>query len=302
MTIFGFSWRRSKATDPVFVDLTNDWAFKAVLGNEANEEVLLELLRQLIPNRKISEIEYIDKEKKALRRSGKSSTFDVYCKTSEGERIIIEMQNNAQKHFLSRSIFYSTFAVQDQMKRGLKEYGFAPVYMISFMCEDIAEFKGRTDYITRLNLCTQGDRIFVADNLNFIYVELNKFLKTEEELSDDDVLSGLLYSIKHMSRLKEIPHNLQTPLFRRLYAASRFAAMNALEQYRYIRAMTTKEDIKAQISWGIEQGIEQGMKKGREEGREERNIEIAREMKANGIPDEMICKCTSLSMDVVEGL
>lgn len=289
-----FIRRGSKTTDPVFVDLTSDFGFKTILANEANKDVLLELLRQLVPDEDIAKIEHIDKEKKARTKAGKSVAFDVYCKTADGKRIIIEMQNKSQKFFLSRSIFYSTFAVQDQLKRGLKDYDFAPVYMISFVCEDIPEFKGRTNIITRVNLCTREDNLFVADNLNYIYIELKKFTKTEADLSAEDVLDGLLYSIKNMATLKAMPQKLRTPLFQRLYEASRFAAMNALEQYKYIKKMTTKEDIKAQMHWEREQG--------REEGREGERHKIVNNMSAHGLSEDEIAKCIGVSLEEVRRL
>lgn len=64
MTIFSFIGKRRKTDDPVFVDLTNDYGFKIIFGNESNKDVLLALLRQLIPDEDIRTIEHIDKEKR----------------------------------------------------------------------------------------------------------------------------------------------------------------------------------------------------------------------------------------------
>ena len=292
MTVMDFFRRRVSVDAPVFVDLTSDYGFKAIFGNELNKDVLLALLWQLVTDEKIAEIEYIDKERRMLRRDAKSCAFDVYCKTGDGRRIIIEMQHNSQKFFLSRSIFYSTFAVQDQLKRGVRDYDFAPVYMISFVCEDISDFKGSDDFITRVNLYAGDGRRLVARNLNYIYIELDKFRKTEEELSEDDDLEGMIYSIKHMSRLTEIPQKLRKPMFQRLYEASRFAAMGAVEQYKYIRNMTTKADSKAQMDYKYEQGLEKGKM-------DEKNG-IAKNLISLGIADEVIAKSTGLTVEQIE--
>ena len=290
MTIIEFLRRRRSADGPVFVDLTSDYGFKAIFGNEQNKDVLLDLLRQLVTDEKIAEIEYIDKDRRGLGRDAKSCTFDVYCKTGDGKRIIIEMQHNSQKFFLSRSIFYSTFAVQDQLRRGTRDYDFAPVYMISFVREGINEFEDSTDFVTRVNLYAEDGKRLVARNLNYIYIELNKFRKTEDELSEDDDLDGMIYSIKHMSRLAEIPRKLRKPMFHRLYEASRFAAMGAVEQYKYIRLMTTKRDIRAQMDYKYEQGMEK------------KAIEAARVLLDEGIDDSVIIKCTGLTVEQVEKL
>lgn len=59
--------------------------------------------------------------------------------------------------------------------------------------------------------------------------------------------------------------------------------------------MTTKEDIKAQISWGIEQGIEQGIEKGIEQGMST----LIKTMRGKGMSVEDIAKCTDLSEDEI---
>ena len=48
MTVMDFFRRRVSVDAPVFVDLTSDYGFKAIFGNELNKDVLLALLRQLV--------------------------------------------------------------------------------------------------------------------------------------------------------------------------------------------------------------------------------------------------------------
>ncbi len=63
---YGFFQGRVSVDAPVFVDLTSDYGFKAIFGNELNKDVLLALLRQFVTDEKIAEIEYIDKERRRL--------------------------------------------------------------------------------------------------------------------------------------------------------------------------------------------------------------------------------------------
>ncbi|MGM9762922.1 MAG: hypothetical protein ACI3ZQ_02745, partial [Candidatus Cryptobacteroides sp.] len=74
----------------------------------------------------------------------------------------------------------------------------------------------------------------------------------------------------------------------------------------YIRAMTTKEDIKAQISWGIEQGLEQGLEKGIaqgiEQGAGQERLKIVKNMKVRGFSDEEIADCVGITSDDVRKL
>lgn len=66
--------------------------------------------------------------------------------------------------------------------------------------------------------------------------------------------------------------------------------MNALEQYKYIKKMTTKEDIKAQMHWE------------REQGREEERHKIVNNMSAHGLSEDEIAKCIGVSLEEVRRL
>lgn len=53
---------------------------------------------------------------------------------------------------------------------------------------------------------------------------------------------------------------------------------------------------------GIEKGIEKGMQEGMEKGKEEEKLNIARQMKANGIPTHTIAACTRLDTEEINRL
>ena len=53
---------------------------------------------------------------------------------------------------------------------------------------------------------------------------------------------------------------------------------------------------------GLKEGLEQGLIRGREEGREEGRVETAKNFKCNGVPLELIAKCTGLSIETIEAL
>lgn len=74
-----------------------------------------------------------------------------------------------------------------------------------------------------------------------------------------DVLLALLRQFVTDEKIAEIEYIDKE--WRRLYEASRFAAMGAVEQYKYIRIMTTKADIKTQRDYKYEQGLEKGVEK-----------------------------------------
>ncbi|MCI5148999.1 MAG: hypothetical protein D3916_06370, partial [Candidatus Electrothrix sp. MAN1_4] len=65
-------------------------------------------------------------------------------------------------------------------------------------------------------------------------------------------------------------------------------------------------ELRTKFSEGLEEGLEKGLEKGLEEGLEKGlekgKRETARSMKKEGIPAELIQKCTDLSLDEINKL
>ena len=51
---------------------------------------------QVIPDRKIVDLEFIDKEMHPVERDAKGVVYDMFCKTDSGARIIVEVQRRKQ--------------------------------------------------------------------------------------------------------------------------------------------------------------------------------------------------------------
>ena len=62
--------------------------------------------------------------------------------------------------------------------------------------------------------------------------------------------------------------------------------------------MTTERDFKNQLAYARKEGREEGRQEGREEGRQEGLMQAARNMKAQGLPVDMIAKVTGLPESV----
>ncbi|MBO5131712.1 MAG: Rpn family recombination-promoting nuclease/putative transposase, partial [Paludibacteraceae bacterium] len=102
--------------DERYLNLGTDFAFKKIFGTEANKELLIHFLNCLLDLKKgakISDITYLNTEQQPKKKGKRKAIFDVYCETNHGERFIVEMQKNSQKHFKDRSVFYSTFPIQE---------------------------------------------------------------------------------------------------------------------------------------------------------------------------------------------
>jgi hypothetical protein len=48
----------------------------------------------------------------------RKAVFDLYCTNERGEKIIVEIQRVKQEFFKDRSVYYSSFAIQEQAAKG----------------------------------------------------------------------------------------------------------------------------------------------------------------------------------------
>ncbi len=85
----------------------------------------------------------------------------------------------------------------------------------------------------------------------------------------------------------------------------RVAYEDSLKYYRDLKNVvdtSREEGVLEGIEIGLEKGMEVGMEKGMEKGKEQKGFEIARRMKAKGIPEAEISDFTGLSLEEVREL
>jgi predicted transposase/invertase (TIGR01784 family) len=161
-----------------YADLLDDDVFKLVFGQESSKDVMIEFLNQVIDDRTIVDLDFMDKEMKSMDRERKDSVYDMFCKTDDGSRIVVEVQRRKQASYVERTIYYSTFQVRNQVDAGSSDYSFCPVYVINILDFNINENKGNPEVKTVYRLHEEKTHTLLTDKLTFIFLELNKFKKT----------------------------------------------------------------------------------------------------------------------------
>ena len=76
--------------------------------------MLIDFLNNLLPESRIVTLSFKDKEKQGNSEDDRSAVYDIYCEDEKGEKIIIELQKAKQKFFKDRTIYYSSFPIQEQ--------------------------------------------------------------------------------------------------------------------------------------------------------------------------------------------
>ncbi len=295
-----------------YVNFYTDFAFKKLFGTEMNKDLLISFLNALLQGREVVlDVNYLNTEHLGTQEYDRRAVFDVYCKNDKGEVFLVEMQKGEQQFFKDRSIYYSTFAIREQAPRGEWNYELKGVYTIGILnfCFD-KEREG--NYYHEVKLMDTTTKEVFYDKLVFIYLEMPKFTKQENEL--ESLFDKWLYVIRNLAALMERPRVLQEKVFTHLFEAAEIAKFSRVERYEY------EESLKAYRDWfsvmttaelrgeergeerGFKKGEEKGLKEGLEKGRLEERLRNARGLKARGVDADIIAQVTGLSEDDILGL
>lgn len=271
-----------------YINPFTDFGFKKLFGTEVNKDLLINFLNQVLPeHHRVEELSYTPTEQLGATEVDRKAIFDLYCTSPSGERFIVEIQKAKQNYFKDRSVYYSSFPIQEQAKKGVWDYQLAAVYTIGILDFVFDEDKEDDEVRHEVKLKDQHCRVFY-DKLTFIYLEMPKFKKTEAELETD--FDKWMYVLKHLPELQDRPPALQERVFRKLFEAAEIARFDPQEKAQYEESLKYYRDLKNVVDTSYE------------EGRAEREIEIARQMKAAGEPLEKIMRYTGLSRTEIEAL
>ena len=274
--------------------IMDDW-FKRTFGTEPNKGLLIMLLKELIPEHDIKDLTYVQQEHINPFPGKKDALIDVECVDTDGTRFIVEMQVAKQRFFYERSLFYSTFGIQQQVEKSSSmDYGFPPVYFVGFMDFSLHEGSDRVLYRYSLREKETGEEM--TGSLQFVFLELTNCRKALTP--EATLLDNFCYALHNMEHLTDRPEELKEEIFKRLFKTAEIATFTPEERIKYENDMTTERDIQNYISYAREKGLEEGMEKGREEGR----VEAARNMLADEISIDLVAKYTGLSIEQVKEL
>ena len=291
-----------------YVNPFTDFGFKKLFGAEPNKDILIDFLNQILPGKhKIKDLTYAQTERLGNSEIDRKAIFDLYCIGENGERFIVEMQKAKQNYFKDRSVFYSSFTIQEQAQKGEWNFKLAAVYLIGILdfvfSEDEAEHTVRHE----IQLKDQNCKVFY-DKLVYIYLEMPNFKKTEDELQTN--FDKWMYVLQQLPNLQSRPQALQEKVFQKLFEAAEIAKFTRDEQNGYESSLKYYRDLKNVIDTSFEEGkaegeavgIAVGRAEGRAEGKAEGRAEIARQMKMEGEPLEKIARFTGLAGEEIEKL
>lgn len=273
-----------------YINPFTDFGFKKLFGEEISKDLLINFLNQLLPSEhKITELKFKQTENLGTTELDRKAIFDIYCENENGEKFIVELQKAKQNFFKDRMVYYSTFPIQEQAKKGDWDYKLTAVYcvgILDFIFDDEKEAKDK--YIHKVALTEQETKRVFFNKLHYIYLEMPKFNKKEDELITE--IDKWSYFIKNLSNLDHIPNKLQNEIFIKAFEIAEIAKFDRKQLEEYEQSLKYYRDIKNVVDTSFE------------EGKKEERILIAKELLKNGVSIEIIIKSTSLTKEEIDNL
>lgn len=275
----------------IFINPLTDFGFKYLFGEESNKQFILSFLNSLmVDGRVIKDVEFIDKEKISQTKTGRALIYDLHCKTADGGKIIVEMQNRSQSNFDDRALFYLSGDIYMQGRKGKDwDYRLTPVYgvfIMNFEWKDNTLQELRED-VGLVNLRTL--KLF-SNKLKMTFLKIPMMDKTPEECKN--TLDRWMYLMKNMENMKAMPNTfLNDPVFRNLNEVAQVAALPIDKQKIYERSL------KAYRDWYSIAEAERS--EGRIEGEREMLRKVVISMRSKGMTDTEISDMVNQPISVI---
>lgn len=292
----------------IYINPYTDFGFKKLFGEEANKDLLIDFLNQLVPeHHQIKDLTFRNPENLADLPLERNAIFDVHCEAVSGERFIVEMQKAKVRYFKDRSLFYLTFPIRDQAQKGNWDFRIEPIYFIAILDFEYDEEEELRKFRRDVMLKDQDGKVFF-DKLHLKFLQMPLFTKQEHEL--ETRFDKWCYFLKNLENFEEIPQILNEPIFQRAFNTAKLANLTSEQRDRYERSLLNYRDWYSITKTAIDEAVEKAVKNAerRVELKTQRETQlktqenIAQNMMTLGLDDATIATATGLNEEQIQRL
>jgi predicted transposase/invertase (TIGR01784 family) len=267
-----------------FVDITNDIAFRKIFGNDSKKKSLISFLNAVIDlpkNEQIIDVEITNPYQLGILSGGKSTIVDVKAKDDKGNIFIVEMQVAEFDYFHKRILYYTSQSYVSQIDKGTQYNKLRPVYFIGILEFEIGQ---NPNYFSRHKVLDVETQEQIIQDVEFNFIELPKFDKTIDQLETS--IDQWTYFIKNAESLTLMPESVKDEGLKEAYTEANQQNWTKEELEDYMRASIKERDEIGRIEFAEKKAI----------------LNVAKNLKQNDIPLEVIIKSTGLTKNEIEKL
>ena len=260
---------------------TDDFIFSRVMHDE---EICRQVV-ELILGVRIGKIRYLSaQDEHKADPDSMRIIMDVFLR-DENRIINVEVQTGHKKELPKRSRYYQSVADVSTTPTGAK-YRDLPENILIFICT-FDPFNRNFPRYTFQYSCDEDPQLKLKDG------SLRIFLNTKAtELS---ALDQKLQAFYHYLQDGVVDSDLAQVISSKITTLKN----NSLERRHYMTLALKMADARYD---GYDEGYEEGISIGLERGAYQNKLETAKSFLAEGLPPEIIARCTNLPLDVVQGL
>lgn len=287
-----------------FINPFTDFGFKKLFGEEASKPFLMDFLNSMLPaHHQIAQLTLKNNEQLGITEFDRKSIYDIYCESITGEKFIVELQRAKQDHFKDRTVYYSTFPIAEQAKKGNWAYQLKAVYCINILNFVLNDHQDDNEVIYTVQLKDQNNDVFY-DKLTFIYLQMPNFNKSENDLKSN--LDKWLFFIKNLDDLQSIPQIFKDSIIEQAFETANIATFDKSERSVYEQSLKIYRDWYSLEQTAIRKGREEGLAEGKAVGLIEGKLETQKEIVHNllnlNMSVELICQATGLTAEEIKQL
>ncbi|MGP1431059.1 MAG: Rpn family recombination-promoting nuclease/putative transposase [Treponema sp.] len=258
--------------DELQITLTNDYAFKRLLGSEENKPLLqdfLECILDLTPQQ-VLDLEFMDKELTKEEFSDKTGILDVKLKLTDGTVIDIEIQASWNASFVKRTLFYWAKMYTADFKAGESYDKLHRCIAINIIADG---FKLNDAIHSEYLLQEKTAHTTLTDVLEIHFLDLQAAKKAKEEgkaVGKQGQLINWLRFIGAANKKERAMIATMSPVLQMLNEKIDVLTLSPTERKLYESRMKLKSDIttisETQFSAGVERGKSLGLAEGKSLG------------------------------------
>jgi len=258
--------------DELQITLTNDYAFKRLLGSEENKPLLqnfLECILDLTPQQ-VLDLEFMDKELTKEEFSDKTGILDVKLKLTDGTVIDIEIQASWNASFVKRTLFYWAKMYTADFKAGESYDKLHRCITINIIADG---FRLNNAIHSEYLLQEKTAHTVLTDVLEVHFLDLQAAKKAKEEgkaAGKQGQLINWLRFIGATDKKERAMIATKSPVLQMLNEKIDVLTLSPTERKLYESRMKLKSDIttisETQFSAGVERGKSLGLAEGKSLG------------------------------------
>ena len=287
------------AKEEKLYDLTNDFLFKAVFGQESNKKLticLLNALLQLEGQSLIKEIEILNPFNAQNYKDDKLSVLDTKVKDVTGNRYNIEMQVRNEDYFIKRFSYYLTKLYSNQLHKKAPYSYLRPSIGIAILGYDLFPQSSRID--EQFIFKNQDNNIILDDIMIMHFIGLTKLSQDKpiKEMTRFEKWVHLLYnSNRYASKDSILPSEIESE-------AGMTEVVNCVKKTNADKEMRARMEDRENSLMALSIMRGNSYQKGKEEGIKENQKKIIKKLFSKGKNKEDILDLLEISEEEYEKL